>query len=110
MTVAQFATLVGVRASTVHRWEGTGDGELRLDPLHAALLSYLRNQLKNLDPTMKARWVIRLQDAVLTLGTLPALAVLLHGLIPQAPHSPASQRGPVRVTPPVGRPAARRAR
>jgi transcriptional regulator with XRE-family HTH domain len=93
MTIAQFAQLMGVHATTAYRWE-MAKGAAVLDPLHASLLLRLQQSLAS--RTTKAarkQWATALVTGVLLGGTLAGLAVLLAELLPAGqPPSPPKRR------------------
>lgn len=94
--VPQFAQLLGVHVATAYRWEMARGNEVRLDPLHAALLVRLQQTVDS-RPTQAARgdWGQELLKGVLIGGTLAGLAILLAELVPA---SPKAGRRPARPT------------
>ena len=92
MTVAQFAQLMGVHATTAYRWE-TAKGTVTLDPLHASLLMRLKQTMDSKTRSDRAKWAKALMAGVLLGGTLTGLAILLAELVPsgQGPTAPAGR-------------------
>jgi hypothetical protein len=78
MSVPQFAQLLGVHLGTAYRWESKTGEELRLDPLHEALLLHLhRGVQERRRQADREAWGKKLVAGVLLGGTLAGLAVLL---------------------------------
>jgi transcriptional regulator with XRE-family HTH domain len=74
LSVDDFAGLLGVSTSTVHRWERTGYDLSRIDPLQRNLLLLL----ENIDPVMASDFGNRIRNAILKGGTMRGLHVVLH--------------------------------
>ena len=81
---SQFASLLGVHASTVYRWEEVKGAELKIEPLQRQLLSVLRGELKRRGAG-SARLAEQMHDALAVGGSLRALYVLLKSVYSPAP-------------------------
>ena len=83
LTVAQFAIVLGVHASSVHRWEAAGPDAVPVDGLAANVLTALRQRVQaGPEAVCAARDTgTRVAEALLIGGTLVGLAVLLEFLV-----------------------------
>jgi hypothetical protein len=85
MSLPQFSQLLGVHPTTAYRWEGSGPHVVRLDPLHAGLLTHLSRQLAARSSAARTDWAKQIVEGVVVGGTLVGLAVLLNELLPSQP-------------------------
>ncbi len=77
LSVIQFATVLGVHASTVHRWEAAGSEMVDVDGVAANVLIALRQRVAE-EPDSSAKDAGRaVVEALLLGGALVALAALL---------------------------------
>jgi transcriptional regulator with XRE-family HTH domain len=91
LTHQEFARLLGIALSTSYRWVKTR-GELRVDPIHLKILTYIEAEVLNWADPRKTKMLARIKRAldaaphrasrIHTDGTLRALAALLSYLTP----------------------------
>lgn len=78
----EFSRLLGIALSTSYRWV-SARAELRIDPIHLKLLTYLQDNVLRWTKPKKVRMIARIKkalDADPDDGTLKALAALLSSL------------------------------
>lgn len=82
LNASQFATVLGVHASTVHRWEAQGEGTWEVDGVPANVLIALRERLRNDDRAAKQASGLgnEIVAALGVGGALVGLAILLSWL------------------------------
>lgn len=82
LNVGQFASVLGVHPSSVHRWEGAREMTVAVDGVAATVLAALRAHLD--DQAERSREVRELGakviDVLVVAGALAALGVLIHYL------------------------------
>jgi len=78
----EFARFLGIALSTSYRWVKT-KAELRVDPIHLKILTYVQSEVLRWAEPRRARMIARIKKALEAEpedGTLKALAALLSQL------------------------------
>ena len=78
MDSTMFSVLLGVHPSTVYRWEGHGEKEVKIEPMQLKIIALIDRQLsKKIERKERDRFLKRLKDELLIGGCLRGLFVIL---------------------------------